>query len=67
VEDLAKDGARLRQEVPALLDDLVNQGKLMKVENEYVLQTREGAAWSHFYNNRRTQILNDESRISSVR
>lgn len=67
VEDLAKDGARLRQEVPALLDDLVSQGKLMKVENEYVLQTREGAAWSHFYNNRRTQLLNDESRISSIR
>src|SRR5262249_39714383 len=56
VEDLKNDGAKLRQEVPALLKALVDEGKLMLVENEYLLQTREGANWNQDYNRRRSQI-----------
>jgi hypothetical protein len=67
VEDLKNDGAKLRQEVPALLKALVDEGKLMLVENEYLLQTREGANWNQDYNRRRSQIINDESRLNDER
>ncbi len=67
VEDLKNDGAKLRQEVPPLLKDLVDKGKLMLVENEYLLQTREGANWNQDFNRRRSQIINDESRLNDER
>lgn len=68
VEDLKNDGAKLRQEVPALLKALVDAGKLMFVENdEYLLQTKEGANWNQDYNRRRGQILNDDSRLNDER
>ncbi|MBI4233819.1 MAG: BREX system P-loop protein BrxC [Chloroflexi bacterium] len=67
VEDLRQDGPRLRQEVPKLLGELVAEGKLMQVEDEYVLQTREGADWNSDFNRRRTGILNDESGLSFKR
>ncbi|OGG45687.1 MAG: hypothetical protein A3F84_14490 [Candidatus Handelsmanbacteria bacterium RIFCSPLOWO2_12_FULL_64_10] len=67
VADLQKDGPRLRQEVPKLLEELVTQGKAMKVEDEYCLQTREGADWNHDFNRRRTEALNDEPRLSAAR
>jgi hypothetical protein len=67
VEDLKNDGARLRQEVPALLKELVDAGKLMLVENEYLLQTKEGANWNQDYNRRRGQILSDDSRLNDER
>ena len=67
VEDLKNDGAKLRQEVPTLLQDLVDKGKLMVIENEYLLQTREGANWNQDYNRRRAQILNDDSRLNDER
>lgn len=67
VEDLKTDGARLRQEVPQLLAQLVKQGKVMQVGDEFCLQTREGAAWTHDFNGRRSRVLNDESRLATAR
>jgi len=67
VEDLKNDGAKLRQGVPKLLDELLAQGKIMQVDNEYCLQTREGATWNHDFTSRRTHILNDESRLGAER
>jgi len=67
VEDLKSDGAKLRQEVPALLKELADKGKLMVVENEYLLQTREGANWNQDFNRRRGQILNDDHRLNDER
>ncbi len=67
IEDLNNDGAKLRQEIPKLLDDLVKDGKLMLVANEYCLQTREGAIWTHDFNRRCTQILNDDAKINDER
>ena len=42
VEDLEADGTRLRNEVPQILDELVEQSRLMKLGQEYHLQTEEG-------------------------
>jgi hypothetical protein len=59
VEDLQKDGHRLRQDVPRLLEELAAQGKVMQVESEYLLQTRDGAAWNHDFKTRKDLILRD--------
>jgi len=67
VEDLAADGARLRKEVPDLLEDLVQQGKVIKIQDEYLLQTAEGAEWTQFFNQRKAALKNDASRKSTLR
>jgi hypothetical protein len=67
IEDLKNDSSKLRQEIPNLLKGLVDDGKLMLVENEYLLQTKEGANWNQDYNKRRSHILNDESRLNDER
>jgi hypothetical protein len=67
VEDLAKDRTELLQHVPPLLDGLVTGGDLMKVGTEYLLQTREGAAWSDDFKRRLSQRLNDTGHLDSFR
>lgn len=67
VQDLGKDSQRLRQSVPVHLADLEARGKLMKVESEYCLQTRESAGWNHDFNQRRNRILADETLLGSER
>ncbi len=67
ISDLVKDGAVFRQEIPKQLKQLVDAGHLMLVANEYRLQTREGAKWTHDFNRRRTSVLNDEARINGRR
>ena len=67
VEDLARDGARQRGKLPALLDELVNTGTLMKLDNEYSLQTQESSNWQAEFRNRRGRIANDPASMSSKR
>lgn len=67
VEDLTKDRTELLQRVPPLLDGLVAGGDLMKVGAEYLLQTREGAAWSDDFKRRLSQRLNDTGHLDSFR
>ena len=65
VENLARDGAALRARLPALLDELVESGTLMKVDNEYSLQTRESSEWEAEFRNRQTRLANDHPGMSS--
>lgn len=67
VEDLSKDGAELRREVPRLLAELVEQGRAMKLGEEFRLQTEEGAEWTKEFNQRRASILDDAARMSHLR
>jgi hypothetical protein len=67
VSDLNSDRAKLEQQVPKLLKQLVDAGQLMPVETEYRLQTREGSRWTNDFNRRRTAALNDDQRINSKR
>ena len=67
VEDLATDGAQLRKDVPRIMDELVEQGRVMKLGDEYRLQTAEGAEWTQEFNQRRTSIRADAARMSSLR
>ena len=67
VKDLAKDGAALRSQLPHLLDELVAAGTLMKLDDEYSLQTRESSEWEAEFRNRQAKLVNDPGRMSSKR
>ena len=67
VRDLATDGAALRGRLPALLDDLVAAGTLMKLGREYSLQTRESSDWEAEFRNRQRRLAGDAAAMSSVR
>ncbi|HEB79198.1 MAG TPA: BREX system P-loop protein BrxC, partial [Rhodospirillales bacterium] len=65
VEDLVKDGPALRGQIPKLLEELVAAGTLMKLDDEYSLQTRESSEWEAEFRNRQTNLVNDPARMSS--
>ena len=50
-----------------MLDELVEQGRMMKLGNEFHLQTEEGAEWTREYNQRRASIRDDATRMSQLR
>ncbi len=61
VEDLLADNGKLRSEVETVLEKLASAGALMKVGDEYRLQTKEGSEWDREFRNRQTRLLNDEA------
>ena len=67
VKDLAKDGTALRSQLPKLLEELVAAGTLMKLDDEYSLQTRESSEWEAEFRNRQAKLVNDPTRMSSKR
>jgi hypothetical protein len=67
VEDLRIGGSALRARIPRLLDGMVESGKLMLVDEEYRLQTREGAEWTAAYHSAYARIFGDDGRIASDR
>ena len=67
VENLADDGAALRGRLPALLDELVDAGTLMKLDDEYSLQTRESSEWESEFRSRRNRLSNDIARMAAER
>jgi hypothetical protein len=67
VEDLADDNARLRKRVPELLDALATDGFLMRIDDEYRLQTEEGAEWEQDYRGRLASIRDDAARMNQLR
>jgi hypothetical protein len=52
VSDLRNDGSDLRKQVPLMLDQLAEEGILLKDEAEYNLQTKEYSDWDREYRNR---------------
>ena len=67
VKDLAQDGATLRGRLRALLEELTSDSTLMKLEDEYSLQTRESSEWENEFRNRQTRLVNDLTQMSSKR
>src|SRR5205085_3847062 len=49
VTDLTKSSTELRKKVPELLEKLVATGAIMQVDDEYRMQTREGAEWNQSF------------------
>lgn len=67
VTDLPSGSAALRAKVSQLLDQMADKGTLIKVDNEYSLQTRESSEWEQEFRNRRDKLFNDPARMSSKR
>ncbi len=67
VENLATDGPRLRKDVPRIMEELAEQGRVIKLGDEFRLQTEEGAEWTQEFNQRRTSIRADAARMSQLR
>ena len=67
VKDLVKDGTALRSQLPKFLGELVAASTLMKLDDEYSLQTRESSEWEAEFRNRQTRLVNDPTRMSSKR
>jgi hypothetical protein len=67
VEDLGVDGATLRKRVPELLEELVTAGAVQKLDDEYLLQTAEGAEWAKDYRSRQAAFRDDAARMSQLR
>ena len=67
IEDLTNDGARLRKRIPQLLDVLVTDGHLMRIDDEYRLQTEDGAEWERDYRSRLAVIRDDAARMNQLR
>ena len=67
VTDLTGSSAELRKQVPALLDKLVESGAVMRVEDEYRMQTREGSEWNQAYQETHNKLLGDPGKLASER
>lgn len=67
-DDLDKSAAVIRQRVPGVLQQLVDDGVLMPVDDgEYRLQTTEGQAWEGEYRKALAGAKNNETAIASQR
>jgi hypothetical protein len=67
VEDLDADSGPLRKTVETFLESLVNDGTLMKVGDEYRIQTTEGAEWDRAFRERVAAWRQKEVEIASKR
>ncbi|RUO91232.1 BREX system P-loop protein BrxC [Corallococcus sp. AB018] len=63
VDDLLADNGKLRSSVEVVLEDLASSGALMKVGDEYRLQTKEGAEWDAEFRRRQGKLANDDADI----
>ena len=67
VDDLTVGSASLRQQVPIVLQGLVDAGTLMLFDGEYRLQTPESIEWEADYQGRFQRILGDDVRVAAER
>jgi hypothetical protein len=63
VDDLLADNGKLRSTVETVLEELSSSGALMKVGDEYRLQTKEGAEWDAEFRRRQGKLANDDADI----
>jgi hypothetical protein len=64
VDDLSAGSSALRSKLPGLLDHCE---LLMKVGDEYRIQTEESSAWTNEFLSQRSQLANEAHRIESER
>ena len=64
VEDLSLGSSALRSRLPKLLDTCE---LLMRVEDEYRIQTEESTAWNDEFLSQRSQLVNEAYRIEAER
>lgn len=67
VTDLTATSGELRKKVALLLERLVADGAVMKVESEYRMQTREGSEWNLAYQATLSKLMSDDGKVASER
>ena len=67
VDDLCADNGKLRNDVESMLQQLSDKGLLMKIGDEYRLQTREGSEWDAEFRSRQAKLANDDAAIQFQR
>jgi len=67
VSDLSNDGTELRKNIPRVLEKLVGDGTLIKLDEEYGLQTRESSEWDREFRNRQTKLSGDLTSLTNKR
>jgi len=67
VQNLQAGSGALRKNIPALLKELEDAGRLMRVGDEFRLQTRESSAWNDEYRAQQAKILSNPHRVAQER
>ena len=67
VDDVTRDSGALRNKIGQLLDGLAEDGTLMRVGEEFRLQTTEGAEWDRAFRERQASLRQKEVEISTRR
>jgi hypothetical protein len=67
VTDLTAGSAALRKQVPVLLDKLVADGVAMRIDDEYRMQTREGAEWDRGFTHVKNELLGNLGKLGTQR
>lgn len=67
VDDIATDSGLFRKRVQDALEDMARQGALLKVRDEYRIQTTAGAEWERALRERRTALDRDEVQVTATR
>jgi hypothetical protein len=63
IDDLAADNGKFRNSVAESLEKLAADGVLMKVGDDYRLQTKEGSEWDREFKTRRAKLANDDADV----
>ena len=67
VDDISQDASAFRHRVATELEALAEEGVLMKVGEEYRLQTTEGAEWDRLYREQVRALRQNEIEVGRVR
>ncbi len=67
VEDFTADNGRLRAEVERLVQELSDASVLMRVGDEYLMQTQEGRDWDQEFRKRAAKYRNDAALFDEKR
>jgi hypothetical protein len=67
VDNLAADNGKLRADVAHVMDQLADEGVLMRVGDEYRIQTEEGRNWDDEFRKREAKLRNDTAFFDEYR
>ena len=67
VDDVSADSGLYRKRVQDALEEMASKGVLMKVADEYRIQTTAGAEWERAFRERRAALEQDEVQVSHHR
>ncbi len=61
IDDLNADNGKLRNDVEEVLKKLASDGVLMRVGEEYRIQTKQGSEWDREFRNRQARLQNNDA------